>query len=164
MRASRKSWTYYECEIKERPALVLVDKRFVGCEATSALPKLFWLCVYTRLPPGGPYWNPDETNVLDKLEDDFFDLVRDNARGHSRYVLRIATHGLREYYIYHSTAVNLASTHAALCKAYPDYKIVFDSFDDPTWCQYNAYATFTPSSWLQRCIRYLRSYAGRPEF
>jgi hypothetical protein len=150
------AWTNYECEIKERPALVLVDKRFVGCEPTSALPKVFWLCVYTRLPPGGAYWNPDETNVLNKLEDDFIDLLSDNSRGHAAYVLRIATPGLREYYIYHSTAVNLASTHAALCKAYPDYKIVFNSFDDPTWREYNAYATFTPSSWLQRCIRYLR--------
>src|SRR5688500_1722724 len=113
------SWTHYECEIKERPALVLVDKRFVGCEPPSDLPKLFWLCVYMRLPPGGSFWDPDETDVLDKLEDDFIDLLSDNARGQAAYVLRVATPGLREYYVYHSTAVNLASTHAGLCKAYP---------------------------------------------
>lgn len=160
MRASAKGWTYYECEIRERQALVLVDKRFVGSEPASELPRLFRLCVYTRLPPGGAYWNPDETNALNKLEDEFIDLLRDNAKGHASYVLRIATHGLREYYIYHSTAVSLASTHAALCKAYPDYKIVCDSIDDPTWREYNAYATFTPASWFQRCIRYLRSRAG----
>ena len=154
-------WTHYECEIRERPALVLVDKRFVGSEETSALPKVFWLCVYTRLPPGGSFWNPDESTVLDKLEDDFLDLLRDNARDQSRYVLRIATHGLREYYVYHSTAIDLASTHAALCKAYPDYKIVFDSKDDPTWREYTAYATFKPASRLQRCIRCLRSYVRR---
>lgn len=154
------SWTHYICEIKGRLALVLVDKQFVGCEPRNALPKVFWVCVYTRLPPMGPFWHPDETDELDKLEDHFIDLFREKARGQAAYVLRIATTGIREYFIYHSTEINLASTHAALCSAYPEYKIVFECLEDPTWREYTTYATFKPATRIQRLIGYLKSYAG----
>jgi len=62
------AWKHYTCEIKEKPASVLVDQRFENEFPLKELSKVFWVAVYSKLPVNGSFWHPDETPALDDIE------------------------------------------------------------------------------------------------
>src|SRR6185295_8989459 len=87
------------------------------------LPFLLWFGVYCKNPPGGAFWDPQETEALDQIEDDLLAVVRRRKPGWAVYPLRIATPGLREYFIY----VNDSTWHdviiAEIRAHHPGYRI-----------------------------------------
>ena len=64
------------------------------------LPRLAWFGVYCQRAPGVGFWDPEETDSLDALERDLIRLCEQFGQGWAVYVLRIATSGIREYYVY----------------------------------------------------------------
>ncbi len=142
------TWKTYTCQISNKPAIVLVDNRYAIQTPMRKLPRLSWFGVYCNLPVGNGCWNPDENEILDKLEDDLIELCGIFGRGWAVYLLRIATPGIREYYIYHSDAAELNKAYLAVKATYPEYRIEFETNDDPGWKEYTKYVNFnaTPSN------------------
>ena len=130
------SWKHYTCEISGRRALVLVDDRFAQQSPIKQMPRLSWVGVYCNQPTGGAFWNPDETELLDRLEDDLIKLSEKFGRGWIVYLLRIATSGVREYYLYHDDQAGVSDTLKNLRTLYPNYRIDFETTNDETWEQY----------------------------
>ncbi len=52
------------------------------------------------------------------------------------YVLRIATRGIREYYIYFGGTANLGSALPRLQEYFPGYRIEFEIAHDAEWKRY----------------------------
>jgi hypothetical protein len=135
-------WSYSTTQIDNRPAQVLVDDRFRASLPVRELPRLAWFGVYCREAPGGGFWHPDETVSLDAIEQDLVRLCDQFGRGWAVYVLRIDTHGLREYFLYCGGSAALAQALPSLRAAHPGYRIEFDETSDSEW---NRYKTFLPN-------------------
>ena len=134
------NWKHYTCEISGKPALVLVDDRFQEQAPIHELPRVSWFGVHCNQSPGADLWSPDEEQTLDSIEDDLIKLCEAFGRGWAVYVLRIATPGMREYYLYHSSAAELNKAFESLKTLHPSYKIESEAKDDPQWQQYKTYA------------------------
>ena len=65
------------------------------------------------------------------------------ARLEEVYVLRIATAGIREYYLYHSDMAEIKKAFDALKSAHPSYRIEVVTKNDPDWNEYKKYALFS---------------------
>jgi hypothetical protein len=133
------TWHQYEIEIDGRRAGVLLDHRFALGSQSAALPKLAWFGIYCRLDPGGAYWHPDETDDLDRIEDDLLRLCDLVGGGNAVYLRRLDTRGIREYYLYSASAVDLAAVLPRLQLLHPAYRIEFESRPDPAWDQYKSW-------------------------
>jgi hypothetical protein len=102
------TWKHYLCTISDNADSVLIDDRFAEQLPVGEMPRLTWCGVYGNEPTEGAFWNPEETVLLDRIENDLIKLAQEFGHGWAVYVLRIATSGIREYYLYHadqSTAV-----------------------------------------------------------
>ena len=140
------AWRHYTCEISSKPASVLVDERFAHQLPVKELPRLSWFGVYCQQPTGGAFWNPEEADALDQLENDLIRLAETFGHGWAVYVLRIATPGIREYYLYHADQAELNKAFSVLKAVYPDYRIEFKTINDVMWEQYGRYVSFDPNS------------------
>jgi len=136
------AWKHYTCEISGKPALVLIDERFEKQAPVRELPLLSWFGIYCKEPPGNSFWNPDETEALDEIEDDLLRVCEAFGQGWIVYLLRIATPGIREYYLYYSDAADIQKTFVALKAIHPAYRIEMDTITDPEWNKYRNYASF----------------------
>ncbi len=136
------SWQQYTCEISGKPAQVLIDRRFEKQAPIIELPRLSWFGIYCKEPHGSGFWNPNETTALDEIEKDLLQVCETFGHGWVVYLLRIATPGLREYYLYHSDAAEIKKAFDALKRAHPTYRIEMDTTDDPQWNEYRKYASF----------------------
>jgi hypothetical protein len=134
------AWTHYECSISGKPALILVDQSFSSKGPIKELPQLSWFGVYCLNSSGASSWDPDETETLNRIEDDLIKLCGAFGRGWVVYVLRIATPGIREYYLYHSDLAELEKAFRSLMSIYPDYRIEFETTTDSAWEQYAMYS------------------------
>jgi hypothetical protein len=140
------AWTHYSCEISGKPASVLIDERFAPQFPIRELPRLSWFGVYCNQPTGRAFWNPEETDDLDRIETDLIKLSETFGHGWAVYVLRVATHGVREYYVYHADQAELSKVFSALKARYPNYRIEFETIDDLAWAQYGKYVSYEPDS------------------
>ena len=131
-------WTHRITEIEGRPAQILIDESFKSSAPVRELPRLAWFGVYCQRPPGPAFWDPDESEQLDALEDDLLSLCGQSGRDCSTYVLRIATPGIREYYIYIGNGVDFAQVLPCLLARHPAYRIEHDETEDPTWKRYSS--------------------------
>ena len=135
------TWRTYLCEISDKSALVLIEDRFADQFPVDELPLLSWFGVYCNKPTEGAFWNPDETNLLDRLENDLLKLSEQFGHGWAVYVFRLATTGIREYYLYHTDAAEMRRALEELRRLYPNYRIDFDTTDDAKWEQYRRYVS-----------------------
>ena len=133
------TWKQINCEINDRPALVLVERRFKEQAPLKELQCISWFCVYCNQKPGSAFWSPDETETLDEIEDDLLRLCESFGHGWLVYVLRLAMPGVREYYFYHSDTAEIKKVIAALKVAHPSYRIEADTKNDPEWSEYQKY-------------------------
>jgi hypothetical protein len=138
------TWKTYTCQVSNRPAMVLVDDRFANQAPLSQLPYLSWFGVYCSPPIGNGLWNPAESDCLDEIEDDLIKLCGAFGHGWVVYVLRIATPGIREYYLYQSGAAELDKAFLALKANHHEYRIEIDRLNDPDWRQYKKYVSYEP--------------------
>jgi Family of unknown function (DUF695) len=90
----------------------------------------------------GTFWNPEESNPLDRLENDLLKLSEQFGHGWAVYVLQIVTPGIREYYLYHANAAEMRRVLEDLRSLHPNYRIDFDTIDDAKWEQYRRYVSF----------------------
>jgi hypothetical protein len=132
-------WSHRQTQIDKRPAQVLIDDRFRSTAPVLELPRLAWFGVFCRQYPGGAFWHPDESGVLDAIERDLIQLCSQLSGGWAVYVMRIDTPGIREYYLYCGGSSALAQAVPSLQTAYPDYRIEFEETEDAAW---NRYKTF----------------------
>jgi hypothetical protein len=127
------AWKHYTCVISGKPAQVLIDQRFEKQAPVRELPLVSWFGIYCRQSPGNSFWNPNETTALDEIETDLLRVCEDFGHGWVVYLLRITTPGIREYYIYHSSAADIQKAFEALTAIHPTYKIEMDTIKDPEW-------------------------------
>ncbi len=128
------SWKFCNCAIEDKPAQVLVN---TGIRASAPDPQrttLLWVAVYCRMPPGGGFWDPAETETLDKLEYYVADTV--TTKLNAAYVLQVTTPGIREYYFYAGSDKGLGDCVAATRGFFPEYKIESDQWQDAEWSRY----------------------------
>src|SRR5512135_3709638 len=94
------TWQLYDTEILGNQSQVLLDDSFVGNLPGAELPNLAWIGVWCQQNPEGQYWNPAESETLDRIENDLLELVSRHANGWAVYTRRLVTSGLREYFFY----------------------------------------------------------------
>ena len=126
-------WSQRTTEINSRPASVLIDDRFRARLPVQELPRLARFCIYCCHDPGSSFWHPDETTSLDAVEDELVRLCDIFGHGWAVYVIRIDTHGIREYYLHCGESATLAHVLPSLRAAHPDYRIEFEETDDTEW-------------------------------
>ncbi len=132
------AWSHRITEIQDRPAQILIDDQFRAAAPVGELPRVAWFGVYCRRDPGSSFWHPEESQSLDAVEDSLIGLCGEHGRGFAVYVMRIATPGIREYYIYVGAAADLSQVLPILQGAYPDYRIEFEEATDPAWERYTS--------------------------
>jgi hypothetical protein len=132
------SWSHRVTQIDGRPAQILIDQRFRGCAPIHELPRLGWFGIYAQLDPGQAFWDPEESASLDAVEADLIRLCEQFGRGLAVYVLRIATRGIREYFVYFGGSGDLGSVLPSLKAAHPDYHIEYDEKVDGSWNRYTS--------------------------
>ena len=140
--AKHMAWKQYTCEVSGKPAQVLVDQRFEKQAPVKELPLLSWFGVYCKQAPSGNFWHPNETTALDEIEKDLLKICEAFGHGWLVYLLRIATAGIREYYLYHSNVAEIKKAFEALKAAHPTYKIETETTQDSQWNEYRKYAAF----------------------
>lgn len=133
------AWRFYNCNINNKSAQVLIDDRFYKKEPVNELPLLSWVGVYCRLLSGESFNDPKETEILDEIEDNLFRLCSDYGNGYAVYTHRIVTYGIREYYIYHGDKAELDRAFSAIRSLYPEYKIETETTLDDKWNEYKKY-------------------------
>lgn len=133
------SWIHFGCEAQGRPVQILIN---IGLTTEVPQPKrtvLSWIGVYCLQPPEGAFWNPSETEMLDMIED----LLRKCANdSDSTYALRIASAGLREYFVYAVDTTFQPATLETLRQQFPAYRIEGDTTNDPDWTHYRGFSGF----------------------
>lgn len=137
------TWRTYTSEVSNKPAIVLIDQQFENRFPVPELPLLSWFGVYCNLPPDGSCWAEAETDSLDHVENQLIELAGQFGRGWAVYVFRIATPGIREYYIYHSSEAEMSKAYDALKVSVPNYRIEFETTNDASWDQYRRYSSYT---------------------
>jgi len=135
------TWRHFNTELAGHRAGVLLDDRFASGPPSASLPELGWFGVYCRLEPGSAFWHPDETEELDAVESNLLRLCSLTAGDGAAYLRRVATRGIREYYIYFNSSVDLGAVLPRLQLLHPGYRLEYDHRPDHAWAQY--------SSWLQ---------------
>jgi len=131
-------WTHRIAEIEGRPAQILLDDEFKGSAPVRELSRLAWFGVYCKRAPGAAFWDPEETTSLDSVEDDLIRLCEQHGQGWAVYVLRIATPGIREYYVYMRDGVDFTPVVPGLLAQHPDYRIEYEETTDPSWRRYTS--------------------------
>ena len=131
-------WTNRNVEIEGRLAQVFIDDRFKTSAPLEELPRLAWFGIYCQRAPGAGFWDPEETDSLDAVEDDLIRLCEQFGKGWAVYVLRIATRGMREYYVYMGNSVDFISVVPGLLAQHPDYRIEYEETRDPGWRRYTS--------------------------
>lgn len=139
------AWSHRILEIDTRPAQVLIDDRFRPAAPVPELPRLAWFAVFCQQDAGDGFWNPQETASLDSIEKDLIGLCDQFGSGWAVYVMRIDTHGVREYYLYSGGNSALAQVLPRLQAAHPNYRMEFEETDDAAW---NRYKEFLPRNEL----------------
>jgi Family of unknown function (DUF695) len=130
------AWDAYLTEMDGRPGLVLLDRQFAAAPPAGQLPRLAWFAVYCQRVPSSAFWDPEETDALDRLEAALLDEADARADGWGVYVRRLATRGVREYYLYVAEHVDLSGVVAALRRRHPTYRVESDACADATWSHY----------------------------
>jgi hypothetical protein len=129
-------WSHRVTEIEGRPVQILIDDSFHSSAPIEELPNLAWFGVYCRNPTDASFWDPDEAAVLDAIEDKLIQLCDQFGRGWSAYVMRIATRGIREYFIYFGDIANIDDVLPILRAAHSNYRIDYDLTRDAAWKRY----------------------------
>jgi len=136
------AWKNYVCEIKGKPASVLVDQRFENEFPLKELPKVLWVAVYGNLPSNDSFWHPDETSALDNIENNLLKLAGSFGNGWIVYLIRIATFGIREYYFYYGKHADINKVPTLLKSLHPSYRIESETKEDAKWIEYKNYVSF----------------------
>ena len=130
------AWSHRLTEIHERPAQILIDDRFRMTAPVRELPNCAWFCVYCQYDPGPAFWDPAEAKNLDAIEDALVRLWQESGHGFAVYVMRIATRGIREYYVYHGGRAEFSQVCSKLKTRFPAYRVEHEEHEDPDWKRY----------------------------
>jgi hypothetical protein len=130
------AWQNFISTIDDRPVQVLVDDQFRIQAPIKELSELAWFAVYCNQDPGAAFWDPDETEVLDSVETNLIALCQHFGDGWAVYVCRLATRGIREYFIYHGPEATFRHVLPRLRAAHPEYRLEYDETSDADWTRY----------------------------
>jgi hypothetical protein len=136
---SRHDVVNYFTELNGKRAMVILEDGYMDAFPVAQLPNLSWFCVYWRLVPGGGFWDPDESDDLDALEEELMRLCDEAGHGWAVFVRRLDTYGIREFYFYTGGSSNLAAVLPRLHRLHPEYRIEYDVTSDPEWSHYVAW-------------------------
>lgn len=131
--------------IEGKKAQVLLDEQFANGPLPNAqLPHLAWVGVWNQMDPSGALWHPDEAPRLEKLEANLMSQLEKFGNGWAVYVRRVATVGMREYYVYFGDSAQLSKAFVAFQEANPNYRIEVEFKEDPTWSGYTTWLKDAP--------------------
>lgn len=130
------TWQLFDIEIVGNQSQVLVDDQYISDTPGEDLPNIAWFAVWCLQDTAGHYWNPEETDTLDKIENDLLGLITESGNGWAVYVRRVASAGMREYFVYYGGDAALADVVPALKALHPEYRIEYETKPDPEWKYY----------------------------
>ena len=84
-----------------------------------------WFAVWCQQDTDGHYWNPAESDTLDKIEHDLIELVSQFGNDWAVYVRRAISAGKREYFFYYGGDASIIEALPALQAMHPEYRIEF---------------------------------------
>jgi hypothetical protein len=129
-------WSHRITQIGNQPAQILIDDGYRATAPIRELSGLAWFGVYCQSAPVDCFWEPAETDKLDDLEDDLIQLCHKFGEGKAIYVMRIATRGVREYFMYFGDSAKLNAVLPNLKTLHSNYRIEYDEKIDPGWNRY----------------------------
>ncbi len=131
--------------IDGKKAQVLLDTQFRDQPLPSAqLPNLMWIGVWNQMDPCGALWHPDEAKRLEQLEASLMAALEKYGNGWAVYIRRVATEGVREYYVYYGDAAKVSRAAVVFKEANPAYRIEAEFRPDPTWSGYQNWVKEAP--------------------
>jgi Family of unknown function (DUF695) len=136
------AWRTAQLTINDKPAHSMVDDRFAAMPPTEQLQTLYWFGVFCTRDPGPAFWDPEEQDALDAVEESLIDLCGRFGNGWAAYVQRLDTSGVREYYVYSGAGATLNKVLPMLRTLHSGRRLEHGTMQDPTWSQYRM--------WLQR--------------
>ena len=140
------AWQLFDTTIVGNQSQVLLDDQYVSDNPGEELPNLAWFGVWCQQDTDGHYWNPAESDTLDKIEHNLLGLVSQFGNGWAVYVRRAISAGKREYFIYYGGEASIIEALPALQALHPEYRIEYDSKEDPQWSYYFAWLKEAPNA------------------
>lgn len=138
------TWQLFDIEIIGNQSQVLLDDQYISDNPGESLPNIAWFAIWCLQDTAGHYWNPEETDILDKIERDLMGFVTQFGNGWAVYVRRVASAGMREYFIYYGGDAALSGVVPALKAIHPEYRIEFETKSDPQWMHYFSWLKEAP--------------------
>jgi hypothetical protein len=131
------AWSHRIVKLEQKTAQILIEEGFRDRVPIRELPRIAWFAVYCQsAPPTNSFWDPEESTPLDALETKLLQLCDQLGNGWAVYVLRIATCGIREYFVYFGGSANFDSVVPQLKRDFPNYRIKYETADDAAWNRY----------------------------
>jgi hypothetical protein len=140
------TWQLFDIEILGNQAQVLLDDQYVADNPGAELPNIAWFGVWCQQDTGGHYWNPEETDKLNQIEQQLLDLAGQYGNGWAVYVRRVISAGKREYFFYFGEDASLVNVLAELKMLYPEYRIEYDVKPDLDWSHYSSWLKEAPNA------------------
>ncbi len=95
------AWQLFDTTIVGNQSQVLLDDQYIADNPGAELPNLAWFGVWCQQDTDGHYWNPAESDTLDRIESDLLRLVFQYGHAWAVYVRRAVSAGKREYFVYY---------------------------------------------------------------
>ena len=134
------AWNTYETKITNKFAIILIDEQYKAMYPIEQLSLLINLIIWCKEKPDhGSLWANSESNILDTIENDVFQLFNKFKPGWVIYILRINTYKIRELYFYTNNKSNLKEIISLIRNKHPTYKIELEYKVDADWIFYSKY-------------------------
>lgn len=140
------TWQLFDTTIVGNQSQVLIDDQFIADNPGEDLPNIAWFGVWCEQDADGHFWNPAETDKLDRLESDLLRLATQYSNGWAVYVRRAISAGKREYFFYYGGDAELPAVLPEIQKLYPEYRIEYDVKPDPSWTFYFGWLKEAPNA------------------
>lgn len=140
------TWQLFDAEILGNQAQVLLDDQFITDNPGEDLPNIAWFGVWCSKDTEGHFWNPEETDTLNQIEQELLDLAGQSGNGWAVYVRRVISAGKREYFFYFGGDAALSDVLPQLQSQHPEYRIEYDVKPDPAWTYYFSWLKEAPNA------------------
>jgi len=127
------SWNFYQCNMDDALASVYLDLDARPESQPTDLNILFWIFIKLQVERDDGLSHDDEFDDLIRYEDD---LTKSISHLDTRYVGRITTRGMRQFYFYTADSGILEETIMSVVSNHPSYLYQIGNKHDPEWSQY----------------------------
>lgn len=133
MPADDSHWELYVTYVDDNPAVLMVDIGIAELAPISEKPFLVWLRVDVINPDEERFPTEEEDIRLNEIEDA---ATESFAEADVRYVGRITSDGVREFYFYTADPEQFRDSVTTVMSEFPEYTFEADFAEDPEWTHY----------------------------